>query len=94
MLLAGPGRDVAPPEAPRVIILKARRLFDGRAQTLISPGFVSVRGNRIVHVGATGATIPRDAITIDLGDATLLPGFIDAHTHLSTEDRQHGAHGG
>jgi imidazolonepropionase-like amidohydrolase len=63
-------------------VLKAAALFDGKSDTLITPGLVVVTGNRIVAVGA-GASIPREAEVIDLGDATLLPGFIDAHTHLS-----------
>jgi imidazolonepropionase-like amidohydrolase len=63
-------------------VLKAAALFDGKSDTLIIPGVVVVRGNRIVAVGS-GASIPAGAEVIDLGDATLLPGFIDAHTHLS-----------
>jgi imidazolonepropionase-like amidohydrolase len=44
---------------------------------------VVVTGDRIVAVGpAVSVTIPAGARTIDLGDATLLPGFIDAHTHI------------
>jgi len=47
----------------------------------MSPGFVLVRGDRIDSVG-TGSVIPAGSAVIELGDATLLPGFIDAHTHL------------
>ncbi len=68
--------------ADRVIVLKAARLFDGRSDRLVSPGVVVVTGNRITAVGS-GAAIPPGAETIDLGDATLLPGLMDAHTHLS-----------
>jgi imidazolonepropionase-like amidohydrolase len=49
---------------------------------LVSPGLLVVADGKILGVGA-GAQIPADAETIDLGDATLLPGFIDAHTHQS-----------
>ena len=70
------------PTAP--IVLKAAHLFDGRSGTLTSPGLLVVQGDRIVAVG-TGASIPAGARTIDLGDATLLPGFIDAHVHLTDE---------
>ncbi len=57
-------------------------MFDARAGRIATPGLVVVDAGRIVGVGAT-ANIPAGAVTIDLGDATLLPGFIDAHTHLS-----------
>jgi imidazolonepropionase-like amidohydrolase len=69
-------------------VLKAARLFDGKSNELLTPGVVVVTGSRIVAVGSLAA-IPVGAETIDLGDATLLPGFIDAHTHLtgqSTDD--------
>jgi imidazolonepropionase-like amidohydrolase len=70
--------------AAKPIVLKAARLFDGKADTLVTPGVVVVDGDRIVGVGAQ-ATVPAGAQLIDLGDATLLPGLLDAHTHLSGE---------
>jgi len=77
-----------PPAAPdagsTVIVLKAAHLFDGKSGQLQSPGVVVVRGQRIVGVGA-GVQTPADARVIDLGDATLLPGFIDAHTHMASD---------
>src|SRR3974390_1520859 len=66
----------------KTYVLKAARLFDGKADTLVTPGLVIVTGSKIVTVGSI-AEIPAGAEVIDLGDATLLPGFIDAHTHLS-----------
>jgi imidazolonepropionase-like amidohydrolase len=68
--------------AVKSYVLKAAALFDGKSDALITPGLVVVTGGRIVGVGP-GATIPAGAEVIDLGDATLLPGFIDAHTHLT-----------
>lgn len=65
-----------------VIVLKAARIFAGKGQTTSSPGFILVRGN---HIEALGGQPPVGAKIIDLGDATLLPGFIDAHTHLSVQ---------
>jgi len=64
------------------VVLKAARMFDGRSDAVVKPGLVVVEGERITGVGAA-AKIPPNAEVIDLGDVTLLPGLIDAHTHLS-----------
>ena len=66
----------------RPLVIRAARLFDGKSDHLVSPAVVVVAGGKIQAVG-TSADIPPNAETIDLGDATLLPGFMDAHTHLS-----------
>jgi len=68
-------------------LLKAARMFDGKSESLTTPGMVVVQDGRIVGVGAN-ANVPADAEVIDLGDATLLPGFIDAHTHLTMMYRE------
>jgi imidazolonepropionase-like amidohydrolase len=68
--------------ASKTYVLKAARMFDGKSNTLTTPGLVSVSDGKIVAVGAKAA-VPAAADVIDLGDATLLPGFIDAHTHLT-----------
>src|SRR6266849_4296894 len=68
--------------ADKTFVLKAARLYDGKANALVSPGIVVVTAGKIVAVGGS-STIPAGAEVIDLGDATLLPGFIDAHTHLT-----------
>ena len=68
--------------AQTVYVLKAARLFDGKSDTLSQPGIVVVSGNKIQSVGGQA---PANATVIDLGDATLLPGFIDAHTHLTMD---------
>jgi imidazolonepropionase-like amidohydrolase len=69
--------------AGKTYVLKAARMFDGKSNSLSTPGLVVVTSGKIAGVGAQ-ATIPAGAETIDLGDATLLPGFIDAHTHLTS----------
>lgn len=65
----------------QVVVLKADRLFDGQANAVMSPGMVVINGSRIESVDAK-TPIPAGARVIELGDATLLPGFMDAHTHL------------
>jgi imidazolonepropionase-like amidohydrolase len=71
----------AQPARSGVLIIKAARLYDGRGDRVVSPALIVVRGSRIEAIGA-GSPVPPDATVVDAGDATLLPGFIDAHTHL------------
>jgi len=66
----------------RTVVLRAQRLFDGKSDRLLAPAVVVVAGGRIQSVGAA-VSPPAGAEIVDLGDVTLLPGFIDAHTHLS-----------
>jgi imidazolonepropionase-like amidohydrolase len=62
-------------------VLRAARLFDGVSDTLVEPGVIVVSNGTIQSVGSRA--VPPGATVVDLGDATLLPGFIDAHTHLT-----------
>jgi imidazolonepropionase-like amidohydrolase len=71
------------PAAPETVVLKAAHLFDSTGTALKDGAVVVVRGDRIVSVGAAAA--PAGARVIDLGNATLVPGFIDAHTHLTLQ---------
>jgi imidazolonepropionase-like amidohydrolase len=68
----------------QLIVLKAERLFDGKSKTLLRNGVVLIQGDKIADVGSNLA-IPSGAQVIDLGDATLAPGFMDAHTHLTLD---------
>jgi len=70
--------------ADQLIALKAARMFDGKSNTLVQNGVVIVQGDKIVDAG-NSLPIPSDAQVIDLGDATLSPGFMDAHTHLTAD---------
>ena len=70
--------------ADKVIVLKAARLFDGKSKTLAQNGVVIIQGNKIVDAGSN-LLAPTDAQVIDLGDATLSPGFMDGHTHLTLD---------
>jgi imidazolonepropionase-like amidohydrolase len=68
-------------EPKQVVVLHAARLLDLATGTMLSPGEVLVRGDRIAEVG-TNVARPANAEVIDLGDKTLMPGMIDAHVHL------------
>ena len=70
--------------AQDVTVIRAARMFDGTSDAIVSPGIVVVTGNRITAAGAN-VSVPANAKVIDLGDATLLPGFIDSHTHVTFE---------
>jgi len=64
-----------------VTVLRAARMIDARGEGVIAPAVIVVRGNKIERAG-TSAGVPQGAQVIDLGDVTLMPGLIDAHTHI------------
>jgi imidazolonepropionase-like amidohydrolase len=68
---------------PPVTVVRAARLITARSAAPIAPAVVVIRGERIDAVGA-GLPIPSGARVIDVGNATLLPGLIDLHTHLTS----------
>ena len=74
---------VAPAQQPASapIVLHAARLLQVDTGTLLQPGEILVEADRIRAVGVS-VDHPQGARIIDLGDATLLPGLIDAHVHL------------
>jgi imidazolonepropionase-like amidohydrolase len=66
---------------PPLSAIKCGRLLDVKSGKVITNAVVLVKGSTILKVGA-GLAIPADAKVIDLGNALVLPGLIDAHTHL------------
>lgn len=83
-LLALPASAAEPPRPSKAFVLKASRLFDAKSGKLVSPGQVVVVDGKIASVGTT-APVPSGAEVVELGDATLLPGFMDAHSHITGE---------
>jgi imidazolonepropionase-like amidohydrolase len=80
----GTGSLRGSPDGAKTIVLTAARLFDGKSDEMVANGMVIVEGKTIKAVGS-GMPVPDGSTVIELGDATLCPGFIDAHTHLTHE---------
>ncbi|WP_229257463.1 Xaa-Pro dipeptidase [Duganella callida] len=83
------GAAAAAADVPATIAVKAAHMVDVRNGTLIDNAVVLISGERITAAGSKLA-IPAGAQVIDLGDKTLLPGLIDAHTHLTNDPQDAG----
>ncbi|HJZ72867.1 MAG TPA: amidohydrolase family protein [Vicinamibacterales bacterium] len=71
------------PPPPRVAAVRAGRLFDSLTGALLTRQVILLQGDRITAVGPEAhLTIPAGAQVVDLSRATVLPGLIDAHTHM------------
>jgi len=67
--------------AAKRIAIRAGRLIDGKSDSVLMNALILVENDRIVSVSA-GGTAPAGVEVVDLSKATVLPGFVDAHTHL------------
>src|ERR1700687_4741899 len=67
--------------AAKKIAIRAGRLIDGKGETAMANALILIEGDRIVSVN-TGGAAPGGVQVIDVSKATVLPGFVDTHTHL------------
>ncbi len=76
--------------AEPLTVIRAARLLDVESGRLLDARAVQVRGRTIEAVVAADQPVPEGARVIDLGDVTLLPGLMDAHSHLLGDASDHG----
>ena len=76
------GRGGAPAAPQRLTAIRAGRLVDPETGTATANQIILVEGERIKEIGAN-VTVPPGAEVIDLSRLTVVPGFVDAHTHLA-----------
>lgn len=93
-LFASPAFSQSALQNPTVVALKAAHLVDVRAGRVLDSQTVLISGGRIERVGpSSDVAVPAGATLIDLGAATLLPGLIDCHTHLTSDPHNAGYQG-
>jgi imidazolonepropionase-like amidohydrolase len=82
--------QMASPTAAKRVTVRAGKLLDVRTGKMLSDQLIVIEGEKIVSVGPAGAKASSADRVIDLSQATVLPGLIDAHTHLTGDPNQFG----
>jgi imidazolonepropionase-like amidohydrolase len=90
LLLAVPAWTQGKQDSPKHLAIRAGRLIDGKGKDPIVNAVILVENDRITGVGSDVA-IPRGTEVIDLGAATVLPGLIDCHTHITSQPEDYYA---
>ena len=86
-----PGAE-QPVAQANVVAIKAGHLLDVEAGTVLERQVILIEGEVIKSVGPEGSfAIPSLAKTVDLAGATVLPGFIDCHTHITSQSEDYYA---
>ena len=96
LFLLSPARaqqEAADGTSPRVTVLRAARLFDGKSDTLLAGLRVVIDGTTIKTVEPAEAPLDPDIRVIDCGGRVLMPGLIDAHWQAAGQLSQHDAAG-
>ncbi len=81
--LAAARPSIAPAQSSPATVVRAARMFDPVAGRIVANPVIVIEGDQIAAVNPS--SLPSGARTIDLGDVTILPGFIDLHTHLALQ---------
>ena len=75
-------------QTSRHMVVHAGHVFDVKSGKMLADQVLVIEDGKIVSAGAAGETkAPADAVRIDLPNATVLPGLIDAHTHLTSDPK-------
>jgi imidazolonepropionase-like amidohydrolase len=90
-LLLLPAAFLAQTPAKDIVLIKAGRIVDVRTGRVLTDQAILIEGDRIIRVGpAQSIQAPAGARMIDLSNATVLPGLIDCHTHLTSDPGHNG----
>lgn len=84
LLAALPTLAPAQPAPGPTVLVRAGNLFDSEAGRMVGPRDILIRGDRVAEVGQ-GLAAPDGATVVDLSRCSVIPGLIDAHTHLLLE---------
>ena len=77
--------------APRRVIVRPGRLLDVKSGNMLTGQAITIEGDKIVSVGPAPSATPAQGVdVIDLPNATVLPGLIDSHTHLTDDPKNLG----